>query len=154
MWDLTDPNVNPTIIGFNSGLSTAGGTWNFSFNGVNNAGGNAGCGRRPERRLRRGVHGINRRGAPCGRRNLQLGLPVHLRGAARRLRQPATSAPATMSILTATGLSGQSSRQAAVTSVAAAVRVAAESTVPEPASLLLFGLGALATGHRARRAVR
>jgi len=42
-WDLTDPNVNPTTIGFNSGTSTAPGTWSFDFSAVNNTGGTAGC---------------------------------------------------------------------------------------------------------------
>ena len=39
-WDLTDPNITPTTIGFQT--ATAGG-WTFSFNNVNNQGGNGGC---------------------------------------------------------------------------------------------------------------
>jgi hypothetical protein len=44
-WDLTDPNVNPTDIGFitQTGPDTSA-TWTFSFNNINNAGGNTGCG--------------------------------------------------------------------------------------------------------------
>jgi hypothetical protein len=40
-WDLTDPNVNPTVIGFTG--TTAPGTWTFDFSAVNNTGGTAGC---------------------------------------------------------------------------------------------------------------
>jgi hypothetical protein len=43
-WDLTDPNVNPTSIGFTSQTGATTATWTFDFANVTNAGSNAGCG--------------------------------------------------------------------------------------------------------------
>lgn len=157
-WDLTDPNVNPTVIGFTSTTGTGNNfaDWTFSFANVNNTGGSAGCdGGDPN-----AVCGVHVGAASGGGLTVAAGTYswIFQSTFASLLTNLNTGNIRAAYDVSAGGLDtifspggGTFGGGGGTTGGGGGTSGGGGATVPEPASMLLFGAGALAAAYRARR---